>query len=786
MNTGVCYHCGEAIPQGIDLQAKVANKLRPVCSLSCQKTAEWIDQTGLSDFYRLRRGPSQRLTQDSSVESWLNPTLLKQVLTDKGNGQYEVCVLMEGIHCAGCVWLIERVLLKLGGVSNIQINPVTRRALFTFDSNKVKLPIILQALQQAGYQPRPLETSTLDDARTKENHDLLKRLMVAGFGMMQVMTYAFVLYMENFGELPGGTKELFRWLGFLVSTPVVFYSAAPFFKNATSALKFKMLNMDVPIAIAIAAVYGTSVYQAIMFQGEVYFESVTMLVFFLLTGRYVEMRARHHSVDNADALIKLTPAFAERRNEDGTLTTIPIMELQEGDIVQVQEGAHVPADGILISHKALMDEALLSGEASARARLKDDAIIAGSLVLEGPITLQVTRVGADTFLSTLANLSTRAQTQRPKLTRRSERLTANFVLRVLVMTAFTLVGWLWYDPSQALEATIALLVVACPCALGLAAPAAITRAIGVLAKKNILVIKPDALETLTQIDTAVFDKTGTLTEPHLITQNLDTNALQLAASLARESQHPLSRALVAANTEVLFAVSEPVSFPGMGLAGTVQGRHLRLGQAKFALNEQQAEKYQDSSLVLGEEGNLLASFHMDEKLRTDAIYTINQLQLQGIESEIVSGDSEPRVRNIAQQLGLKNWHSRQLPADKLEYLKQLHTEKKRVMVVGDGSNDAPVLAGADVSVALSSGAELAQANADILLCDGRLANLTYARNLAFESQRILKQNEFWAISYNTLAMPAAALGFIPPWLAAIFMSLSSLFVVLNALRIGRN
>lgn len=779
-----CYHCGESIPQGTQLQARVANKLRSVCSQACLHTAEWIEATGLSDFYRLRQGASARPSRGESTDIWLNPKLLQQVVVDKGQGVYEVCVLMEGMHCAGCSWLIERVLLKLGGVNNIQINPVTRRAVFSFDSHKVKLPAILQALRSAGYQPRPLEVNSLDDARTQESRDLLKRLLVAGFGMMQVMTYAFVLYMENFGELPAGTKDLFRWLGFLVSTPVVFYSAAPFFKHAYSALKMKMLNMDVPIAIAISAVYLSSVYQAISYQGEVYFESVTMLVFFLLAGRYLEMRARHHAVDNADALIKLTPAFAEKRLASGHLQTVPVMELQVGDRVLVQEGAHVPADGVLLSAQALMDEALLSGEASARTKLAQDAILAGSLVLEGPIEIQVSGVGAYTFLATLANLSTKAQTQRPQLTRRSERLTANFVLRVLLMTSLTLVGWLWYDPSQALEATIALLVVACPCALGLAAPAAITRALGVLAKKNTLVIKPDALETLTQVNQVVFDKTGTLTEPYLVTQQQHTQALQLAASLARESQHPLSRALVAANTEPLLAVSDTQAVPGMGLAGVVQGRNLRLGQAVFVLNAELAQHHSDASLVLGEDGELLASFHMDEQLRSDAISAVNQLSALGIDSEIVSGDSAPRVQNIAQQLGLKHFASRQLPADKLAHLQQLQQQQKTVLVVGDGSNDAPVLAGADVSVALTSGTELAQANADILLCDGRLTNLVYVRQLALETQRILKQNEFWAISYNTLAMPAAALGFIPPWLAAIFMSLSSLFVVVNALRIG--
>src|SRR5690554_1584099 len=780
-----CYHCNEDLPQGSELKTKVAGKVRLLCSQNCLTTVEWIEKTGLADYYRLRSGPNQRFNAIDNGHRQ-HTSLLQQVLHEHKDGDVEVSLLVDGMHCAGCVWLIERVLLKLGGVSDIQINPVTRRAVLKFDPKQTRLADILEALSYAGYRPRPLERQNLDDSRTEENRDLLKRLLVAGFGMMQVMTYAFVLYMENFGELPGGTKELFRWLGFLVSTPVVFYSAAPFFRNARSSLRMKALNMDVPISIAIAAVYGASVYQAMMFQGEVYFESVTMLVFFLLTGRYLEMRARHRSVDSADALVQLTPAFAQRILADNQTEDVPVVSLKVGDKVRVMEGAHIPADGILLSAQTQLDEALLSGEATARQRLKDDAVIAGSMVLEGPIDLEVTRVGADTFLATLANLSTKAQTQRPRLTRRSERITANFVLRVLIITAFTLVGWLWYDPSQALDATIALLVVACPCALGLAAPAAITRAMGVLAKRNILVIKLDALETLVQIDMAVFDKTGTLTEPSLDAAKMDPQALQLAASLARESQHPLSRALVAANKLPLLAALETQSFPGMGLEATVVGRKLRLGQPRFVLDESLVEEHQDSSLVLGENGKLLANFYLNEKLRTDAIVTVNRLQADKIQCQILSGDNETRVKNIAQQLGVKQWHARQVPADKLAHLKKLHENQHKALMVGDGSNDAPVLAGADVSVALTSGAELAQANADILLCDGRLSNLIYIREIAQQTQRILKQNERWAITYNTLAMPAAALGFIPPWLAAIFMSISSLVVVLNALRIGAN
>lgn len=779
-----CYHCDNPIPQGSAFFVQIGESQQQVCSSNCQHTAEWIAKHGLSDYYRLRQGPSQRPTAPQNTQHWDSDNLKRHVVRTNKAGLSEVSLLVDGVHCSGCVWLIERLLLQLEGVEKIQLNPVTRRALLQFDAETVPLSTLLSTIAKAGYDPRPLDSDALDDSRQQESRDLLKRLLVAGFAMMQVSTYAFVLYMENFEPLPHATRELFRWLGFLVATPVVFYSAIPFYRGAKQALQHKSLNMDVPIAIAITAVYVSSVYQAMVSQGEVYFDSVTMLVFFLLIGRYLEMRARHHSVDNADALIRLRPSFAQRRKPDGTLEKVAVMELNIGDVVQVPEGAHVPADGTLLSEHTLLDESLLSGESTARRRQRHETLIAGSLVLEGPIDMQVSQVGQDTFLSQLAHLSTQAQTQRPKWARQSENITARFVRRVLIFTTVTLAAWLWYDPSQALTATIALLVVACPCALGLAAPAAITRSLGVLARKNVLVVNPDVLEALPRLSRVVFDKTGTLTEPTLVVEGVDKAILQLAASLARESEHPLSKALVQANTLPLLAVTQATSFPGLGLEGTVAGRKLRLGQAAFVLDEPPQELDQ-ASLVVGEEGRLLAVFETEEKLRPDALITIKALQARGVECEILSGDTHARVERIAQALNIRHWRARQMPEDKLTHLQTLQNEGHCLMAVGDGSNDAPVLGGADISVALTSGTELAQANADALLCTGQLSGVLDLLTTSEQTQVILRQNQRWAFTYNTVAMPVAALGYIPPWLAAIFMSASSLLVVLNALRIGK-
>lgn len=778
-----CYHCNSLIPEGSQLYVLLGNQEHQVCSKSCQSTALWIAQQGLSDYYLLRQGPSARPVSPSNTQHWDKENLKRHVIRTTKDGLSEVSILVDGVHCSGCVWLIERLLMPLKGVKKIQINPVTRRAHLQFNNAEINLSTILSTIAKAGYQPRPLDTTALNDSRQQESRDLLKRLLVAGFAMMQVSTYAFVLYMENFEPLPDSTRELFRWLGFLLATPVVFYSAIPFYRGAKQALLHNSLNMDVPIAIAITAVYVSSIYQAMVSRGEVYFDSVTMLVFFLLIGRYLEMRARHHSVDNADALIRLTPSFAQRRTPDGTLEKVAIAELNVGDIVQVPEGSHVPADGTLLSKQTLLDESLLSGESSARRRLRKESLIAGSLVLEGPIDIQVSKIGADTFLSQLAHLSTQAQTQRPQWVRQSENITARFVRRVLIFTTITLAAWLWYAPEHAITATIALLVVACPCALGLAAPAAITRSLGVLARKNVLVVNPDVLETLPRLNKAIFDKTGTLTEPTLLVEGVDKGILQLAASLARESEHPLSRALVQANELPLLAISNAMSFPGLGLEGTVAGRKLRLGQAAFVLNNPHPE-FSQASLVIGEEGHLLATFNTEEKLRPDALVTIKALQQHNVECEIISGDSAERVEHIARLLGISQWQARQMPEQKLAHIQALQASGHCVMAVGDGSNDAPVLGGADISVALTSGTDLAQANADALLCTGQLVGLLELISTSRQTQIILRQNQRWAFTYNTVAMPVAALGYIPPWLAAIFMSASSLLVVLNALRIG--
>lgn len=790
-----CWHCGEPLPADAP-SATVAGIAHAVCCRGCRAAAEWIDQLGLGDYYRLRSAPAHRAPErveiDRSSAAWARPEFTRHVVRDLGAGGHEAIVLIEGVRCAACVWLIERSLGALPGVTSVHVNASARRARIVWDGARCTLAQIVDALARTGYRALPLDAAALDDSRKRESRAALKRLIVAGFGTMQAMMYASALYLGAVDAMDHSTRELLRWFGLLVTTPVVFYAARPFFAGATRALRARQLGMDVPVALAIALIYAASVTEALRGAGDVYFDSVSMFVFFLLIGRYLEMRARHRAGDLTDALARSTPAFAERYRSDGSLERVGSVELVAGDRVHVAAGSTVPADGALVSAQCRVDEALLSGESAPIAKRRGDTLIAGSVVVEGPAELRVEHVGSDTVLAGIVALVTRAATERPQLARAGERAAAGFVARVLALAAMSAIGWSFFDPARAFTATLAVLVVSCPCAFALAVPAALTRALGVLARRGVLVVHADAIENLAHASHIVFDKTGTLTEPTLALDHVELlgactreDALAHAAALAQGSRHPVALAIVGAfGAAVPPEVDALRDEAGNGLEGFVDGHRLRLGRADFALGGTVDAAF-ENAVVLADDTGAIAAFQLSECLRPDARDAINALRDSGLIIEIASGDAVSKVADIAAQLGITRWNARMRPADKLARLAQLRAGGARVIAVGDGINDAPVLAGADVAIALASGADLAQASSDIVLRGERLGALGDARAIAQQTLTVLRQNQRWALAYNLVVVPFGALGFVPPWLAAIGMSMSSLFVVLNALRIGR-
>jgi Cu2+-exporting ATPase len=740
------------------------------------------------------------LPDDASV--WHRPEAARHAIRDLGDGQRETLLLVEGVRCASCVAAIERGLGAEPGLVAVQVNAASRRARITWRAAQTSLPQILTAFSRIGYRALPLDAEALDDVRRHESRAALKRLWVAGFGAMQAMMYAAVLYFGTDGALDSSTRDLFRWLGFLVATPVVFYAARPFFAGAVRSLKARRPGMDVPVALAVAGIYAASLVSALTGGADVYFESVSMFVFFLLIGRYLEMRARHRASDLTDALAKLNAPYADRRGAAGRLERVGVRELAVGDLVHVAEGGVVPADGALENEHCLVDEALLSGESTPAAKLRGERLIAGSVVIEGPVELRVERVGADTVLAGIAELVARAQAARPRLAQAGERAASRFVLRVLAFTVVTAAAWCFVDPARAFNAALAVLVVSCPCAFALAVPVAITRALAVLAQRGVLVVKPDAIEALASATHVVFDKTGTLTQAELALDRVQTrqgvsrdHALALAAALARESRHPAARAIAEACPDTAFNAAAVETIAGLGVRGVVDGRELRLGRRDFALRAVTAApaahavdahcEFGEDAVLLADASGAIAAFDIAERLRPDARATVEALESQGLAVLISSGDAARKVEALASRLDVAEWRARQLPADKLAGLAQLQAAGARVVAVGDGVNDAPALGGADVAVALAEGAELAQASSDVVLTGGRLGALAPARLLARQTLAILRENQRWALAYNLVAVPLAALGFVPPWLAALGMSFSSLVVVLNALRIGQ-
>jgi Cu2+-exporting ATPase len=798
-SAGMCYHCGLPVPARTAYRAMTGGVCRQWCCAGCMAVTQTIEAGGLEGFYRARnRAPTPGAGRDEA-ELRLYDDLAVQApfVTSHADGSREATLLLEGIACAACVWLNERHLAAQPGVKSVWINYATRRARLRWDPAVTRLSDLLLAVQAIGYRAWPHDNARQEQLEQRERRDGLWRLFVAAFGMMQVMMYAWPAYVAGEGEMSADVAALMRWASLVLTMPVVCYSAAPFFRGAWRDLRLRRLGMDVPVALGVGAAFAGSLWATLWGRGEVYFDSVTMFVFFLLAGRTLEAAARRKAGEALRHLARAMPAVARRLSHwpaSLDATAVPAGALQPGERVLVRPGDVVPADGVLLTAQASVDEALLTGESRPVARRTGETLTGGSVNLDQPLVMEVHGAGEGTRLAAIVRLSERAQAQRPALVQAADRVAAWFVAAIVLLAVAAALVWWHLDAARALPVAVAVLVVTCPCALSLATPAALAVATGAFASRGLVVTRAGAVEALSGATHVVMDKTGTLTTGCLRLLairplgDLDEIAChRLAAALEAGAQHPVARALLAGAPPCSAPAVALEHVAGAGVAGQVEGRRLRLGSRRFVLGGEDAEApagtAQETQAWLADERGPLACFVLGDQLRDEAARVVGDLHGRGLEVWLASGDEPGAVASMARAAGIAHWCAALSPQDKGELVAGLQARGAKVLMVGDGINDAPVLARADVAVAMGEGAVLAQATADVVLTSGRLDGLIDALDLAARTRAVMRQNLAWAFAYNVVAVPLAALGWIDPWAAGVGMSASSLLVVVNALRL---
>ncbi|KAA0875812.1 heavy metal translocating P-type ATPase [Nitrincola tapanii] len=798
-----CFHCGSPVPKGSDFTTLIQGEKRSMCCPGCQAVAETIVSGGLDNFYR-HRGDDvrsetgdllqlQELTQELALYD--RPDVQKTFVSGMESDTYDAMLVIEGISCAACIWLLENHLSRQAGVVRFSVNLSNHRAHLLWKPDEVKLSHLLAEIIQVGYKAHPYHPDKEEQLLQQEHKRSVIRLGIAGIGSMQAMMFAGALYAA---DMSGGMEDkyvlLMRWASLVVSTPVILYAALPFLRNALRDIKARHLTMDIPVSIAIWGGYVASVWATAFDTGEIYFESVTMFTFFLLIGRFMEMKARQRTGSAGNALMDLLPTSATRILAGGTEELVPATDLRPGDRILIKPGHTIPADGIIRQGVSSVDESALTGEYMPLSKRRGDKVVGGTINVESLLEVEVTTVGEKSRLSSIVRLLDRAQTEKPRIAQIADKVASYFVGATLIVAIAVYTAWYFIEPASAFWVTLAVLVVTCPCALSLATPTALTAATGTLRQAGLLITRGHVLESFSKATHILFDKTGTLTEGRLALQETHPLAelsrnelLRIAAALEAQSEHPIARAF-----KPWWEVSaDQVEMTlGQGIQGQVDGQRYRIGKPEYcqALYQGALPDMPDQErqwILLANETSALGWFALDDQIRREAYETLSALQKMGLKVQMVSGDTSPAVARTAEKLGITEVYSGMSPEQKLEHISQLQSQGARVIMVGDGINDIPVLVGAQTSVSMGAATDLAKTNADAVLINNHLKTLVDGILLSRKTERIIKENLGLSLAYNVIALPAASMGMIPPYIASIGMTASSLVVVGNALRLTR-
>ena len=814
-NGETCYHCTLTIPPDTDIQFDVLGEPRYFCSPGCVAVAKSIVDSGLDDFYRYRGMPDEDACHKSESENaplsvYDHPEVQKSFVRTTGDTR-EASLILEGIRCSACLWLNEQHLRKLDGIVDVQIDANSHQARITWSPERLKLSTILAAVADIGFTAHPFDPTRREQLLKEQKHRSIERLLFAGFLMMPVVSFQIASYWIG-GPDETGTYPLFeslgRWFMLLVVTIVMAYSGQDFFRGAWRDLKHKQLGMDVPVVLGLTTAWVGSAVSTIVGHGNVYFDSIVMFIFFVLLARTWELRGRLKSANALDETLKILPRTAHRILPDGGVEQVSVLDLAIGDTLRLLPGENVPVDGRLLSGSSSFDESLLTGEAIPVLRKPGDIVVGGACNVDQPVEIEVTRNADSSTMMEIHQLIARGLNDRPKYAQIADRVAPWFVGTVLVIAVLTLAFWLLYEPSRALPSLIAVLIVTCPCALALATPVALSISASRFARLNVLPMRMTALEPLSKATLIAFDKTGTLTMGHPVIADMvqagdtDSNtALAIAAQLEAKSEHPFAHALKseAIKRQLTFPTDTATrNFPGQGVEAEIDGEKWRLGGEDFALFNRapldpEIENWRDQQLSSGHSVVVLANskasvalFAFEDKLRPSASESIKELYQSGFDNIVVlSGDNQTSVDQLAKKVGIKVTIGELKPEQKLAWVQEQQKSGETVVMVGDGINDAPVMTAANAAISFSGATELARQSSDFVILGTDLGNLPKVFRLATVTGRIITQNLLWAAGYNLLAVPAAAMGYVPPWAAAIGMSVSSLIVVSNAMRLRR-
>ncbi|WP_324033651.1 heavy metal translocating P-type ATPase [Aeromonas caviae] len=795
-----CFHCGEPVPTGSNFTLEIKGIVQPMCCPGCQAVAQTILECGLASYYEHRTAPGikgELVPEELAALTHYDLAEVQQeFVTDTGTGREttrEIQLTVEGLTCAACAWLIERHLMTLRGLRYINVNTTTHRARIKWDPAQLSLSDILKGFARVGYRAYPFQTHQQEALYAKEVRSYMFRMALAGLGSMQVMMCAVALYMDLFISVEEEFMIYFKWISLLLSTPIMIYSAQPFYVGAWRSLKQGHLSMDVSVSLALIGAFVASIWATVFNTGEVYYDSITMFVFFLLLGRLLELRARRKASESSSNLARLVPIMATRIDDDGE-HEVAAKTLRVGDRVRVLAGATLPADGIVTLGQASLNESMLTGEQLPLLKQAGDPVYAGTINTDAPLEIRVSHSIEESRLAQIMRLQDHALDDKPAIAQLADVLSRHFILVLLIIAAAVWTFWHFHEPERAFWVTLAVLVATCPCALSLATPTALTSATANLTRSGILLRRGHVLDILTRANRIVMDKTGTLTTGNISlvsTQPLGeldaARCLALAQALETYSEHPIARAFRSKPLAdgVPLAASDVTPVIGHGVQGVIEGKHYRIGSARWLELAQEESAAQGLAIYLADEHGLLARFILADTLRPDAGALIQAFKTAGLKTTILTGDGSDQADMLARELGVDELVKGVTPDGKLAYLKAREAAGDISIMVGDGINDAPVLAGAHASFAMAGGTDLAKNSADAILLADDLSRLLAARALALRTRKIIKENFAWSIGYNLLVLPLAASGWLPPYLAAAGMSLSSLIVVTNSMRLNR-